>query len=74
MPEVPANFKNPLALNAGKTEVVGLKLPQMIEAMGTQPENIVWNAWTVDVNAASNSQEVLTAATGTLKGNYYVKQ
>lgn len=71
---VPAQFKHPQALKSGKAEVTGIKLPQMIEVMAKQPENIVWDTWTVDVSATGVLQDVLGAATGTIKGNYYVKQ
>lgn len=72
VPEVPADFKTPGALRAGKVEVNSIALPQMVEVFTKAPSNIVWTAWIVNIGEASPNG--MTEATGRIKGDYYVNQ
>lgn len=71
-PGVPPNFRHAAAVKQGGIEITGVRLPQMIEVMTYKPENVYWLEWAIDVT--DSNADPMTAASGKLKGKFYVKQ
>ena len=71
VPGVPASFKHPKAVAAGKFEANAIALPQLAEALAGAPENVSWTGWIAEIGDLR--QEPLSRAKARLIGTYYVK-